>query len=516
MTDALEGVQFAELEKLDALDLAFLSSEEAWNSKARSTQILPIGGWSMAIAHAGRGWGKTETGAQFVRRCAGIYPGIVIHAVAPTHSDLIGVMFTGISGLLSITPPELIESTNFSAAIPIIKFKNGSIVKGFSSQSPDRLRGPQGTIVWGDEIAAWENAEETLANIDFSTRIVYKMPDGRLIQPQKFYTTTPRPLKWLSSLIERCQIVINGSTYENRDNLAADFLSDLAMYEGTEIGRQEIHGELLSIGDAVIVKEKWLRLWPANKPLPWFDYVVVSMDTALTEKTYDKKQFKNDPTACTVWGVFSHEKRWNTMLLNSWDDLLGMPQLIEAAKKEMRQVYGRRTEKFLDALVGPQYTREQEKKPDVLIIEEKGSGISLRQMLSNEGQDSWPYNPGRADKLARIHSVSHVPASGRVWIIESEAKPGEYKSWMKPFIKEVCAYAGPKTTPHDDYVDTCSQFWRFFADRWMPAGTKGTIKVNEQMVNVGIDGVEQRIEHIEGEDRRPGEMPEEELENPYG
>lgn len=505
-----------QLDELGDLELAFLDSERRWLEKARDNQVLPLDGWRLAIARAGRGFGKTETGAQWTRRDCCMYPGLILHAIAPSHADLIGTMFGGISGILAVTPPELIESTNFSAAIPTIKFKNGSIIRGFSSQSPDRLRGPQCHRVWGDELAAWEHAEEMLTNIDMSTRLAYKMPDGRLMQPQRFYTTTPKPLKWLADMLKRAQIVIEGSTYDNKANLAEDFLRDLSIYEGTQIGKQEIYGLLLDISEAAIIKRKWLRLWPNDKPLPWYDFVMVGLDTAFTEKTYDKKKFEADPTACQVWGVFSHERRWNLMLLNRWKEHVGFPELVRRSKKEMRLVYGRRQEEIFKPLIGGALYVEQEKRPDILIIEEKGSGISLRQMLSQEGQDSWPYNPGRADKLSRLHAVSHVAAAGRIWVPESNTTPGEPRNWIEEMLDELCVYSGPGTTKHDDDVDVASMTWRYFADRWMTAGVDGIIKPDTQIVNVNIEGVD-RMEWIEGEDLRPGQQPpDDSFDNPYG
>lgn len=502
------------LAQLSATDLAFIESQQKWLAKARDKQVLPMDGWSLAIARAGRGWGKTEVGAQWSMRECGTYPGITLHAIAPSHADLIGTMFNGISGIMSITPPDMILSTNFSAAIPEIKFKNGSLIRGFSAQSPERLRGPQCSRVWGDEVAAWgAGAEATLANIDFSTRIAYKASGGRLIQPQRFYTTTPKPLQWLAELLKRSQIVINGSTYENKDNLADDFLRDLSMYEGTSLGLQEIHGQLLDISEAAIIKQSWLRLWPSTKTLPWFDFIMVVMDTAFTEKTWDKKTFDADPTCCQVWGVFSHERKWNLMLLGRWSDHLGFPALVRKAKEELRKSYGRHQEILFKPLIGQEMVAEQEKRPDLLMIEDRGSGISLRQMLNSEGIESWPYNPGKADKLSRLHAVSHVANAGRVWLPESTKNPGQPRTWILPMLDEVCVYSGPGTTKHDDDVDCYSMANRYFADRWLTAGVDGVLRTDSQTVNVSSALVG---EWLENEDRLPGSIYEEQWENPYG
>lgn len=525
----------SDLANLTPLDLAFVDAQTRWLAKARDKQVLPIDGWSVAVAKAGRGWGKTEVGAQWSLRECGLYPGIVLHAVAPSHADLVGTMFNGISGIMAVTPPEMIEATNFSAAIPTIKFKNGSLIRGFSSQSPERLRGPQSSRVWGDEAAAWgAGAEATLDNINFSTRIAYKAADGKLVQPQRLYTTTPKPLQWLAKMLKRANIVINGSTYENKDNLAEEFMRDVSVYEGTAIGRQELHGELLDISEAAIIKQSWLRVWPNKSPLPWFDFVMVVMDTAFTEKTFTKKTMEADPTCCHVWGVFSHERRWNMMLLERWSEHVGFPELVRRAKQEMKAQYGRRSEILFTPLVGQQLHAEQIKRPDLLMIEEKGSGISLRQQLMSEGVESWPYNPGKADKLARLHGVSHVasggpvkvdgewrfvPGRGRIWLPESTnpEKAGTPRNWVLPMLDEVCIYSGPGTTKHDDDVDCFSMAGRFFSDRWLTAGAEGEIRPSSS--TVGITGNDSGEEWIPGDgDRRPGEeySGDSDLDAPYG
>lgn len=457
-------------------DISFLDAERRWLGSARPKQVLPIDGWSLALAMSGRGFGKTMMGASWVRRQAGLYPGCVIHAVAPTYGDLRGVVFGGPSGLLNQLPAPMIAQVNHS--LFEIRLYNGTLIRGYSAEAPDRLRGPQCHFLWGDELAAWgHTAEEMLANIDMSTRLAYRTHDGRLVQPQRFYTTTPRPLQWLKKIIDREDtLLVIGSTYENRANLADSFLRELEQYEGTQIGRQEIHGELIDIGESAIIKRSWLKLWPVDDPLPWFDFVFVSLDTAMTDATFDKKSYDPDYTACTVWGVFAHERRWNLMLLECWHEKIGFPDLIMKARRELAAIYGRRSETFFKPLVGQSIVHEQKRRPDLLIIEDKGFGIGLRQMLAAEGIDSWPYNPGRADKTSRLHAVSHVAAAGRVWLPESKHQPGEPRSWCNPFLDEVCVFSGPGTTKHDDFVDSFSQGVRYFADRWLNTGVSDMIK----------------------------------------
>lgn len=498
------------LARANSADIAYLDHQHKWHETGRSDQILPLEGWFTTLAMAGRGWGKTRVGAEWVFRQAGLYPGVVIHAIAPTYSDLRGVVFEGNSGLVSVIPKVCIRSLTYSP-YPEMVLWNGSVIRGFSADTPDRLRGPQATFVWGDELAAWYRVDECLSNIDFSTRIAYRRSDGHLIQPQKLYTTTPRPLQTLVEMIDKklpngdpATVLIRGSTLDNRANLAENFFTDLIQYEGTQIGRQEIYGELLDISESAIIKRSWLNIWPSDVPFPWLEYIMVSMDTAFTEKTYDRKTFSSDPTACTVWGAFLHEQdkgkgaTWNLLLLDAWEEWLGFPDLIAKARNVMVDTkFGRRTKTLFQPLVGQAYHQDQVKKADLLIIEDKGSGISLRQTLSQEGIDSFPYNPGRADKLGRLHAVSHFPRHGRIWLPETDNRKTRTfdlngklvmkpKTWAEPLLKQLCTYSGPGTTPHDDWIDSTSQAWRVFGDKFVSDGVSKKLNMDDPQAGMAV------------------------------
>src|SRR5690606_6127505 len=146
--------------------------------------------------------------------------------------------------------------------------------------------------------------------------------------PQLLVTGTPKPSPFIRDLVKRKDVVdVVGSTYENRENLTKSYFVNVAKYEGTKIGRQEIHGEVLDPEESGFVKRSQWTTWPAIRPLPSFHYVVISLDTAFTEDTHDKKKQENDPTACTVWGLFTHpmgaKGKKNIMLLDAWEDWLG-------------------------------------------------------------------------------------------------------------------------------------------------------------------------------------------------
>ena len=203
------------------------------------------------------------------------------------------------------------------------------------------------------------------------------------------------------------------------DNLAPTFFDAISQYEGTQLGRQELYAELLDPEEGGIIKRAWFRVWPEGKAFPDFQYIIQSYDTAFTEKV------NNDPTACTVWGVFKPEdKPTSVMLLDCWQEHLTYPDLKPRVIDDYSAVYG-----------------EPGKKVDLVLIEEKGSGISLIQDLQRAGVFVRAYNPGRADKIQRLHLVSNIIAAGRVYLPESSRFEGQFRDWCEPFLNQVCSFS---------------------------------------------------------------------------
>jgi phage terminase large subunit-like protein len=242
---------------------------------------------------------------------------------------------------------------------------------------------------------------------------------------------------------------------------------------------------VIDFDESAIIKKSWLKLWPHNRQLPQFEIIVASYDTALTEETYDKDSQKADPTACLVFGIFLFEGRINALVLNAWDKRLGMPDLIEHAKEEARIEYGHMEPvsptTYVEAQAGKPPTMVRvPKKVSLSIIEDIGGGRAARQMLEKEKLPMFAYNPGRASKLERINVVAHIVKSGRLWLHESatpdkHGKP-KHASWADPFVAQVCQYTGPGSTIHDDYVDSLSQFLRWFADNYLPGSAADKIR----------------------------------------
>jgi predicted phage terminase large subunit-like protein len=244
--------------------------------------------------------------------------------------------------------------------------------------------------------------------------------------------------------------ITTGSSYENRTNLADSFFQQIIQYEGTTLGRQEIHAEVIDLEDQGIIKRSWFKLWKYGRDLPHFTYIIQSYDTAFTEKTH------NDPTACTVWGIFENDEgTFCAMLLDAWCDHLQYPELRRRVADEFTAKYGGEDDNPM----------KPGQSADLVLVEEKGSGITLIQDLSRTHVPVRAYNPGRMDKVQRLHAVSHLACNGRVYIPESGKVQGEPCTWATDFISEICVFP---LSLHDDYTDTFSQAMSLFRDQnWL-------------------------------------------------
>ena len=446
--------------RLSPVERAIADWQMGWITKRLPHQVPPKDrDWVIWLLLAGRGAGKTRTAAEVLGSWAVTQPSTRWLVSAPTYGDLTGVCFEGESGLINVIPPSLIEAYNRTEVE--IKFLNGSTIKGITAEKPERFRGPQFHGGWLDELAAWQRADEAFDLLMFGMRL------GD--HPRIIATTTPKPNTIIRNLLARegkDVIVTRASTYANLDNLAPTFRDQILRYEGTTIGRQEIHAEVIDPEEMGVIKRTWIKLWKGE--LPELEFIVMSMDTAFTEETGSTVRGDPDYSACCVWGVFSPKQdRRDIILLDCWQDRLGFPDLIRRVKKEYKAEYAPRERSLLKPMFGPSHVENSGRKPDILLIEDKGSGISLRQTLGREGIISAPYNPGRARKLDRLHAISPLFAAGRVWVVESSKAPGHPVSWANPLIEQLCTFSGEGSIPHDDMMDAGVQGLRYLADRDM-------------------------------------------------
>ena len=450
-------------------ELHLLRWRICWQRMARNKQLPPAEFTRMEKMvwgiRSGRGFGKTLAAANWMGITACTYPSFYA-VISPTHDDVRYTCFEGPTGLHSVIPPQLIVEKNLS--LPSITLWNGSIIRGFAGDTPERLRGPQHAAIWADEIASWKYPQDAWDNFMFGLRL----GDS----PQVVWTGTPKPTAFVRNLQEdKNSVVTVGSTYENRDNLTPFYFDNVSKYEGTKIGRQEIHGEVLDPEEEGFVKRSNWQLWPKDRPIPNLEYVVMSLDTAFTERQHNKKHQKNDPTACSVWGIFSIPRKnkppiKNVLLLDCWEEWLGFPQLIARVKKEMVLTYGDADEPMLKPHVQSKRHRivHQGRPVDIILIEEKASGQSLMQQLAAENVLTHGYNPGNNDKLTRLHYVSPIFAHERVWALESsiQGRSGTLATWADPLISQVCSYVGEGSIDRDDLLDSTTQALRLIMDKF--------------------------------------------------
>lgn len=198
-----------------------------------------------------------------------------------------------------------------------------------------------------------------------------------------------------------------------------------------------------------ILKTNHFKLWPSDSSLPPFEYILQSYDCAFTEKT------TGDPTACTVWAMFTHKGQRNAMLIDAWDEHLSYPDLRARAVKDWTTEYGGMTK-------DSPYSRA--KRPDRILVEAKASGQSLLQDLRLAKVPAVGYNPGQADKVSRAHQAAPTLELGLLWVPESKKNLGQPVSWAAAFLKQLGKFP---VAEHDDYVDTFTQAIIYLKnDKW--------------------------------------------------
>ena len=220
----------------DVTEAEAAALEWDWRFWARPQQIAPHGDWTTWLLLAGRGFGKTRTGAEWVRSKAkaGVGP---IGLIAPTSADARDVIVEGPAGILSISPPDF--RPLYEPSKRRLTWPNGITATLFSADEPDRLRGPQHAALWLDEFAAYDDPQAVWDQASFGLRL------GK--SPQRLITTTPRPIKILRQIMnDPATVVTRGRTRDNLVNLAQSFVQQIEeRYAGTRLGRQELDGEIL-------------------------------------------------------------------------------------------------------------------------------------------------------------------------------------------------------------------------------------------------------------------------------
>ncbi len=341
--------------------------------RLRPAQTPPKGDWTIWAILAGRGFGKTRAGAEWVLELAQTGR-MRIALVAPSLEAARAVMVEGESGLLARAAPE--AGLAFRPSLHQLEWGNGSIARLYSGGEPDGLRGGQFDYAWGDEFAHWPRAEATLLNLRLATRLG--------AHPRMMLTTTPLPLPWLKALLAEPGVVVTrGRMADNDRNLPGSFLATLqARFGGTALGRQEIDGEIIE-----------------------------SLEGALWSRTLLEQQRRGDlpPMVRTVVGVDppAGGKAAVCGIIVAGIDAEGFAWVIEDASVE-----GPRPEIWARAVVAA-FERHMADR----VVAEINNGGDMVTALLKSVDAALPVLPVRASKgkVARAEPVASLYGEGRVF-----------------------------------------------------------------------------------------------------
>ena len=380
-----------------------------WLKTARPKQLQPTVEHYIWLILAGRGWGKTRTGAQDIALYALRNANSLCAVVAPTHGDLRRVCFGGNSGLLSIIPDECyLKSTDakgYSSSVSEIRLENGSKIVGYAAQEPERLRGSQFHRAWADELAAWRYPE-AFDQLMFGLRL----GDN----PQCVITTTPKPSKIIKDLIEREDVqVTTGNTFENEENLADTALAMLReRYEGTTMGRQELYAEIIDDVDGALWSPKMIEETRISENEERdLKQIIVAIDPAVTSHE------GSDETGIVVVGK-DYSDRYYVL-----EDISG---------KYSPDNWGRMA-------INCYYDWEADR-----IVAEVNNGGDLVERLLRGIDPNVPYRSVRATrgKLTRAEPISALYEQKRV----------HHVGYFSELESQMCSYTG-ETRPSPDRLD---------------------------------------------------------------
>lgn len=162
---------------------------------------------------------------------------------------------------------------------------------------------------------------------------------------------------------------------------------------------------------------KWYRELPDGPRR-----ITQSWDTASSEEA------RADPSVCTTWAQIGN----NHYLLDVFREQMEFPDLLRSVKEQAHKW-----------------------NPHAVLIENKGSGQQLVQLLSN-GQWSFPVikiEPShKGSKVFRFDLVTPMFSSGAIYLPGS---PDEQEKWVDTYVYEILTFPNNK---NDDQVDSTSQY----------------------------------------------------------
>lgn len=255
-----------------------------WEKNARHNQKIPQGDWKTWIILAGRGFGKTRTGAESIRRLVDHQAYKHIALIGQTLEETRSIMIEGISGLLSVYPPDDPNFPIFEFPKRRIRWPNGAIAQLFGADRYERLRGPQFDLAWIDEFAKFRYPQSFYEQLMLTLRL------GN--SPRCIITTTPRPLPLLKDIIdEKTTYLTHGTTFDNEKNLSPSFLAYVKkQFENSSLGRQELYADLLLEDKNALWTRPMIRYRKPHNLVR----IIIAIDPAIT--------FNGDETGIIIAG----------------------------------------------------------------------------------------------------------------------------------------------------------------------------------------------------------------------
>ncbi len=375
-----------------------------WQKWARPKQLPPPGEWRVWLILAGRGFGKTRTGAETLRQWVREGTCRRIALVAETETEVRQVMVEGSSGLLAVHSPS--EKPIYEPTKRQLTWPNGAIATCFSSESYERLRGPQFDGAWVDELAKFRGDQQVWDQLMFSLRL------GQ--NPRVIVTTTPRPTKLLKKLINDPHVIITkGTTFENTTNLAEPFLSYMRhRYEKSWLGRQELYADIIEEKQGALWTPALLEQARSSFQASPLQRLVIAIDPAMSHGT------QSDETGIIAAGITSA----GTGIV-----------LEDLSLKAPPSVWVRKAIEAYHRL-----------KADCIVAEVNMGGNLVEHLLRNEDSSiSYKALHATRHKILRAEPIASLYERGKIW----------HATYLPELEEQLCSYVPGISSKSPDRLD---------------------------------------------------------------
>lgn len=384
MAESIALLPESERQKIlsDLSDDEIQQLEYDWKFWARPNQLAPEDDWRYWLLLAGRGFGKSRCGGEWIRERVESGKARRIALVAPTAADARDTMVEGESGILSVCPPW--NRPVYEPSKRRLTWPNGAIALLFSAEEPDRLRGPQHDTAWCDEIAAWKYPEKTWDMLQFGLRL------GD--DPKAAITTTPRPIPLVKNILNDSSThVTKGSTYENLSNLAPAFIDVIiSRYEGTRLGRQELNAEILDDNPDALWTRQMIEDARISK-VPNLLRIVVGVDPAVTS---------NEASADTGIVVAAADERGEYYVLGDYT-------IHATPKKWAQEIIAAYYKHSADRVIGEVNNGGELVEYTLRTID---SNVSYRSVRASRGKQTRAEPISALYEQGKVHHVGSFPA----------------------------------------------------------------------------------------------------------